>query len=457
MFKCRCGHGFLRKDLKTFKVEVAAAQPPPAPGAEKKKNLPKLNVAAGLCSQKGIGQYFKDPNSYEMMTVNVKSQTSKTKETSPEAAPAKKTTIPGLITGDQAKPLKLNMNLHALKSTQMHKTPSEAPIVTENSPKIQNEMAMPIDSSPTAKYVANNTSRIINPISKHISGSSSFKFIPPALRFPSPPNDQSSRKSSVCNIIDEAFSQSLLPGDIFESDGEDDKVPSSYKCLDIGRVTLPDLARRSSQDPTQWQTVTRHPAVLSPRGDENLESYPPNLVRKNIELLQQNVGLREENVALKMTNNQMMEDRKKLLNALSETMGEVKRREIEMKQLYDIFVSERNSSCFLRGLLLEPISNPVVASDPIAIPSPPDEEFLLDLVEEADEASSDSGVSENDIYQVNQKLDELDTSSKSIATNQNRTEAKISDLDQKVQILAAENVKFKKDIEKMRSFLRLVT
>merc|ERR1711936_984316 len=113
------------------------------------------------------------------------------------------------------------------------------------------------------------------------------------------------------------------------------------------------------------QTVTRHRY-------ENLEKNPPNLVRKNIELLQQNVGLREENVALKMTTNQMMEDRKKLLNALSETIGEVKKREIEMKQLYDIFVSERNSSCFLRGLLLEPISNPVVESDPKASPSPPD-------------------------------------------------------------------------------------
>ena len=75
-------------------------------------------------------------------------------------------------------------------------------------------------------------------------------------------------------------------------------------------------------------------------------------------------------------------------------------------------------------------------------------------MEELDEDFSDSRVSENDLYQVSQKLDELDTSSKSLATHQDRTEEKVDNLDHKVQKLAAENIKFRMDIEKMRNYLR---
>ena len=154
-----------------------------------------------------------------------------------------------------------------------------------------------------------------------------------------------------------------------------------------------------------------------------------------------------------MAANQMLEERKKILNALSEKIGEARRREIQVKQLYDIFVSERNSTCFLRDLVLEPISGDVGARDEETNPVTPENGFF-NVLEEADEDFSDSGVSENDLYQVSQKLDELDASSRFLATHQNRTEAKVNDLDHKVQKLAAENVKFRMDVEKMRNYLK---
>jgi len=461
MFKCPCGHGFLRKDLDTFKAVAAATPTPAAQGTEKRKNLPKLNVPSGLCSQKGIGGYFKDQNSHEIMTINKKSQPSKPKEDLQEDAPAKtKTIIPGLTTEGKVKPQKLNIDLDALKS------PMKIPIhvgskdVAINPLKAQNPM--PVSAAfPNIGAVSRNIVKVPDPIARPVLSVS--KYIPPALRFPTPsPLDQSSRKSSICSNIDEDFSQTLLPGDIFESDGEDndqDQGPNSYAFLDFGRVTstsrLPSNSPRDQvPSPSPWQTVpvSRRPTVVSPRGNENLEDSP-NLVRKNIELLQQNVGLREENVALKMTTNQMMEDRKKILNALSEKIEEARRRESQMKQLYDTFIRERNSTCFLRNLLLEPISsNGGTGEEERGLP-PPVPEFP-NVLEELDEDFSDSGVSENDLYQVSQKLDELDTSSKSLATHQDRTEEKVENLDHKVQKLAAENVKFRMDIEKMRNYLR---
>ena len=462
MFKCPCGHGFLRKDLGTFKAVAAATPPPSAPVAEKRKNLPKLNVPSGLCSQKGIGGYFKDQNCHDAMTVNKKSQPSKPKEDlQVDAAAKKKTTIPGLTTEGQVKPQKLNIDLDALKS------PKKIPIhvgsknVAINAPKAQNPLPVPA-SQLNVGAVSRNTVKVPDPIARPILSAS--KYIPPALRFqtPSPPLDQSSRKSSICSNIDEDFSQNLLPGDIFESDGEDngyDQAPNRYAFLDFGRVTSPTkLPSNSPRDEVSssspWQTVpvSRRSPVVGPRGDENLEDSP-NLVRKNIELLQQNVGLREENVALKMATNQMMEDRKKILNALSEKIEEARRRETQMKQIYDAFIRERNSTCFLRELLLEPISyERGKGEEERGSLTPLDE--IPNVLEELDEDFSDSGVSENDLYQVSQKLDELDTSSKSLATHQDRTEEKVDNLDHKVQKLAAENIKFRMDIEKMRNYLR---
>jgi len=455
MFKCPCGHGFLRKDLEIFKAVAGAAPPAAAPGAERRKNLPKLNIPSGLCSQKGIGGYFKDQNSHEMMTINKKVQPCKPKVDTSQDAPAKKTAIPGLITEDKVKPQKLNIDLNSLKSPVKTPIPVKSKEVIKKAPTAQNPQSIPV-SLPKVEAVSRNDVKLPEPIARPIL--SSAKYIPPALRFrsPSPPLDQSSRKSSMCSNIDEDFIQTLLPGDIFESDGEEgnEHVPDSYNFLDFGRVTSPSSLHSNMQDSSTnpWKSVSRHPAVVSPRGDENQES-PPNLVRKNIELLQQNVGLREENVALKMAANQMLDDRKKILNALSEKIGEARRREIQVKQLYDIFVSERNSTCFLRDLVLEPISGDVGARDEETNPVTPENEFPNDL-EEADEDFSDSGVSENDLYQVSQKLDELDTSSRFLATHQNRTEAKVNNLDHKVQKLAAENVKFRMDVEKMRNYLK---
>ena len=453
MFKCPCGHGFLRKDLDTFKAAAGAALPPAAPGAERRKNLPKLNVPSGLCSQKGIGGYFKDQNSHEMMTINKKSQTYKPKVEPPQDTPAQKTIIPGLITEDQVKPQKLNIDLQALKTpVKTPQIPVGSKEVSKNTAKAKNP-----ESLPQVEAVSRNVVKLPDP-------NPSSKYIPPALRIRSPygpidvspPLDQSSRKSSICSNIDEDFIQTLLPGDIFESDGEEehDQVPSSYKFLDFGRVTSPTRLPSNSQESSgyPWQTVTRHSGVISPRGDENQEN-PPNLVRKNIELLQQNVGLREENVALKIAANQMMEDRKKILNALSEKIGEARRKDIQMKQLYDLFITERNSTCFLRDLVLEPLSSDVGIRDQEVNHVSPVDEFP-NVTEEADEDFSDSGVSENDLYQVSQKLEDLDTSSRSLATHQDRTEAKVNDLDLKVDQLAAENVKFRMDVEKIRNYLR---
>ena len=445
MFKCPCGHGFLRKDLDTFKGAAGAALPPAPPGAERRKNLPKLNAPSGLCSQKGIGGFFRDQHSHEMMTINKKSQTFKPKVEPPQDTPPKKTIIPGLITEDQVKPQKLNIDLKALKTpVKTPQIPVGSKEVNKNTPKAQNPSTLP-------KVEAVSRNVLPEPII-------SCKYIPPALRFrsPSPPLDQSSRKSSICSNIDEDFIQTLLPGDIFESDGEEDRdqVPSSYKFLDFGRVTSPTSLHSNSQETSSypWQTVTRHSGVISCRGDENQENSP-NLVRKNIKLLQQNVGLREENVALKMATNQMMEDRKKILNALSEKIGEARRKEIQMKQLYDLFVRERNSTCFLRDLVLEPLSSNVGIRDQEADLVSPVDEFP-NVTEEADEDFSDSGVSENDLYQVTQKLEELDTSSRSLATHQDRTEAKVNDLDHKVNQLAEENAKFRMYVEKIRNYLR---
>ena len=67
---------------------------------------------------------------------------------------------------------------------------------------------------------------------------------------------------------------------------------------------------------------------------------------------------------------------------------------------------------------------------------------------------SDSGVSENEVFQVNQKLEELDSASTSMKMVQNKTDLKLTDLDCEVKKLAGDNQKFRKDIEKLRNYLK---
>ena len=58
------------------------------------------------------------------------------------------------------------------------------------------------------------------------------------------------------------------------------------------------------------------------------------------------------------------------------------------------------------------------------------------------------------LIQVSQRLEELDFASRNMVSLQNRTDDKIVDLNFKMSELARENLQFRKDIEKLRNYLK---
>ena len=110
MFPCRCGHGFLRKvdgeeDTTGYHLVPAARR------KKRQKQKPKLNQNPKMVSQKGVGEYFRDP----LLTEKVS-----------ESTISRAKTIPGLsVEGEQPKPLWLNLDLTAIQLTEIK--PGDAP------------------------------------------------------------------------------------------------------------------------------------------------------------------------------------------------------------------------------------------------------------------------------------------------------------------------------------------
>ena len=380
----------MRKDQNFGKGDVvppvAAPAPPPQPdGDKKKKSLPKLNVTPGVASQKSVGSFFKDSqHCHENMSLKPP-RPKIVEDTDMET----KRSIPGLVTKDQKKPQKLNIDLSSMKS--------------------------PDNSS------------------------------------------QSSQKSSPHEAPKNDPVQNAL-NSIFESDDED-LLPNSYQHLDFGRVTSPVRAVRSPYSNTYLQET---PA-------ENI----PYVVKRNVDLLQENVGLKEQNQLqqeiidqLKQTIingkaentklRQTITDNRTAFNvAIAEKKGDVLKKEDQIKKLWDLFLVEKGTCSFLRDLLL---------SDAHSVNLGEDEEVRSDQLgtsvddeagdQDVAEDFSDSGVSESDVTEVNQKLDELGSTARLLASSQSKTEDKILCLDHKVQVLSEENKRFKEDIGKLRNYLK---
>lgn len=385
----------MRKDQNFGKGDnvppVAAPAPPPQPdGDKKKKTLPKLNVTPGVASQKSVGSFFKDSqHCHENMSLKPP-RPKIVEETDVET----KRSIPGLVTKDQKKPQKLNIDLSSMKSTS---------------------------------------------------------------NFPELPTAQSSQKSSLDESPMNDPVQNAL-NSIFESDDED-LLPNSYQLLDFGRVTSPVRAVKSPYPSSYLQET---PA-------ENI----PYVVKRNVDLLQENVGLKEQNqlkqemidqmkqtiVNGKAENTklrQMITDNRTAFNvAIAEKKGDILKKEDQIKKLWDLFLVEKGTCSFLRDLVL---------SDAHSVNLGEDEEVRSDQLgtsvddepgdQDVAEDFSDSGVSESDVTEVNQKLDELGSTARILASSQSKTEDKILCLDHKVQVLSEENKRFKEDIGKLRNYLK---
>lgn len=187
---------------------------------------------------------------------------------------------------------------------------------------------------------------------------------------------------------------------------------------------------------------------------------------ENVELLQQNVCLRDENVKLKQI---LLDERKQAFEVIQFQLMESQQKDTELLRLQEQLKNEGVLNNVLRDLLLQPSSSPSLSASEAESSLKQSPSRNLDDVDyhgSGENSSnttghetpvtdfSDSGVSENEVLQVNQRLEELDFASRNIVSLQNKTDDKIVDLNFKMSELAKENLQFRKDIEKLRNYLK---
>merc|ERR1712126_197122 len=151
----------------------------------------------------------------------------------------------------------------------------------------------------------------------------------------------------------------------------------------------------------------------------------------------------------------ILKERKQFYEVFSFQIYRIRKREIEHQQVMEMLNQETLSSHILRDLILEPAGGESLHND--SVEERLDENISTDPSDRGDTPAtdfSDSGVSENEVFQVNQKLEELDSTSTSMKILQHKTEMKITNLEYEVKKLGNENGKFRKDIEKLRNYLK---
>jgi len=417
MFQCPCGHGYLRKDGNLFNVDGAAADVK----KKKKCDLPKLNVPTSYLSQKGVGQYFKDAKCAQVK----KNDARKTRKISEESLKEPFTLyIPGLSKEGQG-PQKLDIDLEAFKVTDTSKPKKELS-------KTMKEQSL---ISAASKSRAAAASKI--PVST--------AYIPLANRF----NFGSSETQSNLGLDDSSsdmLSCNSNPVDadleIFVSEEEGARQVNE----DFDRAVGSPVAKVQNDDYGEAETAS-----------DNLEMMKV----ENVELLQQNVFLRDENVQLKQI---ILEERKQAYDAIQFQMMETHQKDQEILRLQELLKNEGVLNNLLRDLLLQ--SSPSTSKADGSLKESPSKNIDDEDYHGSGENSSstgqetpvtdfsDSGVSENEMLQVSQRLEELDFASRNMVSLQNRTDDKIVDLNFKMSELARENLQFRKDIEKLRNYLK---
>ena len=436
VLKCPCGQGYLRKDGDLVQVDgVAAVLADVDKKKRKKQELPKLNVSTNALSQKGVGQYFKDANCQPKVVKPKKPK----KDEEPKVV-SKKKYIPGLITEDVAKPQKLNIDLDSYKcspevaSPFVHKLGNETnkagDIRKQPTPRPLMELDIfesedEDDEIPFPRSNSNHRS------SFGVIGS---QLAPIGTRSPQfLPNTRVDCQSPQSPFQDQRLNQGFLA---------EAAERSSRSAMD-----LQFLATTAASGPSSHQRSLNQGFLVEPS-----DRWSNNSI-ENVRLLRENVNLRQENNKLKEI---ILKERKQFYDAFSFQIFEIKKREIEHQRILEKSKKENLSIHFLRDIILE---SAAVAD---GLDNDSDEEsFVEDILNDPGSGGdtpatdfSDSGVSENEVFQVNQKLEELDSASTSMKMVQNKTDLKLTDLDCEVKKLAGDNQKFRKDIEKLRNYLK---
>lgn len=416
MFQCPCGHGYLRKGGNLAIVDGAAAGSPVDVKKKKKCDLPKLNVPTSCLSQKGVGQYFKDAN-----CAQARKKTRKISEDSLKSEPSS-SYIPGLSREGQG-PQRLDIDLEAFKNSDTFKVKKEM----SKTMKQQSLISAASKSRAVAASKASVSSSII-PLANR------FQFGPPEMQSNESCSDMHSCSSNPVDL------------DIFESDDEG----SCHLNEDFDRAVGSPVAKKENDN--------REMKIASP----NLEMMKV----ENVELLQQNVCLRDENVKLKQI---LLDERKQAFEVIQFQLMESQQKDTELLRLQEQLKNEGVLNNVLRDLLLQPSSSPSLSASEAESSLKQSPSRNLDDVDyhgSGENSSnttghetpvtdfSDSGVSENEVLQVNQRLEELDFASRNIVSLQNKTDDKIVDLNFKMSELAKENLQFRKDIEKLRNYLK---
>lgn len=359
---------------------------------KKKKGLPKLNVAPSMLSQKGVGQYFNDPNCKPTPASNPKKmrkvseskalleKKDKRNSLESESSSVKKPSqIPGLMLQGPNKPQTLNIDLKSFEQP----------------------LQLPTKPRPKSSSTRTNLERDL----EYVIGNMITK--------------ERERKSVYLNKFD-----GLSDDELFESDSEEDaaEVPSRKGKGDDHSLfyQLPELPESSavspavSPPPPAFQRAYRHPTEL-----------------ENIELLQQNISLRQENVALKQN---IAMDRKTFSASIQGYSDEIQRMNIEFWQLRELLEKNENVLVYLREMILT------------------DKPQMKTLCESESQTEGNLG----DLFmQVSKKLETLKASAKSLSTSQNMAEGRMLQLDFEVKKLREENLKFRKYVEKFRGYFML--
>ena len=433
MFQCPCGQGYLKRFQPVEVSEAAAGGVQPSVEKRKKKELPKLNVAPNQLSQKGVGQYFADPNCRQkpglpkkVKRVSESKELLQTKGRNPshqvQETASQRSHIPGLML-EATKPQKLNIDLEKLSKAE------------EPTQSNHHKLSQPTQLS-----------------HKDVTESSIDTVITPSLL-----------QSNEADTFE---------GEIFESDEEDSKPDDACRARSplysrgdgwsSSRQSLLQSPQHfdpwwspgeslTPQGQDRWTTLTpkMSPHQSPPQQPSSLgcqQSYKHPTLLENVELLQQNISLRQENVSLKQ---KIVEDRKLFSASIENYERELSRKSSEVGDLYQLLKEDENIKILLRELILLDTPKPEQVTVVSQTNVVPDKDLVAD-------SSSDSGVSEYETHQeLTQKLEDLDSAAKIIATSQSVAEDNINKLDHEVKKLRHENVKFRNDINLIRNYFKV--